>query len=516
MLNEAFPTARSWGISIGVLALAMAVGRRFWLGLVLAITSCAIHPLLGVWPLLVIIATYTSDRWLIAGGLLALTAVLFVNALGVSQFQSMDADWRSIIRHSSIDIFVGPPGIARINETIAWISVLLWAGQLSNERVGRWYQLGALFAASGFFVAQVNSYVLTLLILVQAQLWRAMWIAVFLGTFAIALLLGRAWKSPHRLWWIVLGGLMMACYSIAGYVLFIAFLVWNSKWRAHIEEAGRALDRLLSRFVPILIGAFVILMLPGYLVQLEILAGGVAPIFSLGISWLDGLMLAGGLGLGLVLLSILLGAGQSNKVIAVASMVAFFVVATKWDVRHEIYRNWEVHPRSALTLSLRQFIQPGDVALWLGENPQRVWYELGTANYASSDQLIGGVFSREKTFELLHRRQRLAVAEVAVTWPLTAADEVGLLSQYRLQTGDALDVRANLHQSYKRPILITPSGLLYLCEDTNLDWVVANVPLAQPVLSPTTIGVGPQAWLYSCKELRAMRQGDKLHKFVLS
>lgn len=508
VLNEAFPTARSIAFPLGALALGLAMRQRFRTAMALAIASCALHPLLGIWPLLVIVAQRMSERRLVLAGTAALALIVVLvaglHAAGVGALQRLDPAWESIIRHSSVDIFVGPLGTARINATLAWLSLLLWAARFSTESAGRWYRLGAVVGAGGFLLAQLASYVYPMTLVIQAQPWRAMWVPVFLGCFAMAAILAAAWRSGRRVWWAIGGLLAVVAADWLGYILFAGWVVSRSALSARVAAIGLRIDVQAGHLAWLLAAGLLLAVLPGYVQDLSILGNSLAQSAQSGIPVLDGLLLAGGFGVGAVLWAGLLSSRLPLRVLLALSASLLVFALYHWDQRLEKYRAWE-HLRDASgTPMFAGTIRPGDVVLWPGPTPQRVWLELGTANYASSDQVIGGVFSREKTFEMLRRRQRLAVASLAESWPLSAADETLLLDRYRRLTGEALDATGNLHQSYKRPVTLTGPGMLYACEDPALDWVVSDRALPQNVLAPVPATGQPGLWLYSCIELRAV------------
>jgi hypothetical protein len=503
-LNEAFPTARIIAFPLGAMALGLAMHQQCWAAVALAAAASALHPLLGIWPLALIIAQRLTDRMAISVALSAVALLVAMNLLGVSVLQKMDPAWESIIRSSSLDVFVGPPGIARLNETLAWLSLLLWAGRLAAAPVRRWYQLGAAIGASGFLLAQVASYFYPAILLVQAQSWRAMWIAVYLGVFALTLVLGIAWRGPYRIWWVIGGLLLVIAGDWYGFILLGSCALLHPALGAHATSIAKCVYMHANRFAPLLLAGMLLVVLPGYITDLAILGSSLAIDFQTGLPVLDGLLLAGGLGLGMLLLAGLLTSRLSMGIRLAGSALILLFAAMHWDQRIEKYRNWENMGLPSIASPLGSAIRRGDVVLWPESLPQRVWHELGTANYGSSDQVIGGVFSREKTFEMLRRRQRLAIASLAQFWPLSAGDESMLLNRYRQLTGERLDEKGNLHQSYKTSITLTGPGMLYMCEDPALDWVVSEKPLVQEVLAPLA-GQSPQrVWIYSCAKLRAV------------
>lgn len=502
--NEAFPTARIIALPLGALALGLAMRQRFWAAVILATAAAALHPLLGIWPLALIVAQRMSDRLVMSTALLAVGMMVVMNLFGVSALQRMDPAWENIIRSSSLDVFVGPAGTARFNETLAWLSLLLWAGRLAAEPVRRWYPLGAAIGASGFLLAQVTSYFYPAILLVQAQSWRAMWIVVFLGVFALAQVLGVAWRGRYRIWWAIGGLLLVIAGDGYGFILFGSCALFHPVLQAHAAVVGRQVHSHANRFAPFLFAGLLLAVLPGYIVDMTILGGGLATDFQTGLPVMDGLLLAGGFGLGALLLAGLLTSGFPVRILLAGSASLLLFAVLHWDQRIDKYRNWENLQPSSIASPFGGAIRRGEVVLWPGSLPQRVWHELGTANYGSSDQVIGGVFSREKTFDMLRRRQRLAIASLAESWPLSAEGESMLLNRYRRLTGERLDETGNLHESYKTAITLTGPGMLYMCEDPALDWVVSEKPLVQDVLAPLPGPLPQRVWIYSCAKLRAV------------
>lgn len=503
-LNEAFPTARIIAFPLGAMALGLALHQRFRAAVVLAAAATTVHPLLGIWPLALIIAQRMSDRMVVSAAILAIGLTTAMSLQGVGALQRMDPSWESIIRSSSVDVFVGLLGNARLNETLTWLSLLLWAGRLAPDLVCRWYRLGAAIGASGFLLAQITSYFYPAILLVQAQSWRAMWIVVFLGMFALAQVLGIAWRGQYRIWWAIGGLLLVIAGDWCGVILFGSCALFHPVVWAHAVAISRRVHSHAYRFAPLLLGGLLLTVLPGYITDIEILGGGLATDFRTGFPLLDGLLLAGGFGLGALLLAGLLTSGFPVRILLAGSASLLLFAVLHWDQRVDKYRHWENLSLSSVAPLFDGAIRRGEVVLWPGSMPQSVWHELGTANYGSSDQVVGGVFSREKTFEMLRRRQRLAIASLAQSWPLSANDESMLLNRYRQLTGERLDEKGNLHESYKTPIILTGPGMLYMCEDRALDWVVSEKPIVQDVLAPLPGQAPQQVWIYSCAALRAV------------
>jgi len=331
-----------------------------------------------------------------------------------------------------------------------------------------------------------------------------MWVVVFLGMFALALVLGIAWRGRYRIWWAIGGLLLLIAGDWYGFLLLGSCALFHPVVQEHVTAISRLAYSHVNRFAPLLLGGLLLAVIPGYVVDLAILGGGLARDFQTGLPVLDGLLLAGGFGVGALLWAGLLTSGLPVRILLAGSASLLVFALLHWDQRLDKYRNWEDLPLSSIESPFSGAIRRGEVVLWPGSLPQRVWHELGTANYGSSDQVIGGVFSREKTFDMLRRRQRLAIASLAEFWPLSAGDESMLLNRYRQRTGERLDEKGNLHESYKMSIALTGPGMLYMCEDPALDRVVLEKPLVQEVLVPLLLQAPQQLWIYSCAALRAV------------
>ncbi len=499
-INENFPTARSIAFPLGLMACAVSVGaHRAW-AMALGVSCLALHPLIGVWVLAVVIGMQLSERWILRGalGIVAVTAALV--AMQVGPLQRLDAEWESILRASSRDIFVGPLGVARISPCLAVISLLLLAAEAAKPRLRKLIHLAALCGTGGFFLAQLASYHYPAALIVQAQTWRGMWLSFAFSVFCTLLLGEMAWNSRFRTWWAVAGLLALLLVDWVGY---IGIAVWFALRGGYLSEAGAKIGPILlqhERLGKLLLAALILSHLPGYVVDLTILGAGLPSSTGTGILIFDGLVLAGGLGVGLILWSLAAALWPRYFSLAAAFMLAYGLL--HWDQRAPAYRAWEAMA-SAQIRPFEKIIARGDVVFWINASPQRAWIELGTANYASSDQVIGGVFSREKTFEMLRRRQRLAVGSVATHWPLSSADESRFLNGYRHESGLTLDAQGNLHESFKRPLTLTGPGMLYLCEDDWLDWVISPQPLEQGMLQASmAVASNQNFWLYDCRKLR--------------
>jgi hypothetical protein len=181
--------------------------------------------------------------------------------------------------------------------------------------------------------------------------------------------------------------------------------------------------------------------------------------------------------------------------------------AANWDQRSEKHRKWEALALGTIgTGPLAEVVGRGAVVLWLDDNPLRVWLEIGTASYASSIQATGIVFSRDRTMELARRLRRIAVALMADSWPLGDAEAENLFRRSREPVVAAGGKFPSLQSGYPSSAVTGQAGLLYLCEDPALDWVVLRGDLRIPGVRTWRARDaldGSPLYLYRCSEVGA-------------
>jgi len=463
VLNENFATARSWAMPAGLLAVALlAAGRTWWAG-VLALLSCLLHPLLGIWPLVLVICRRMPLRWVIP---LALFPALVMIGVGIvnpdiSYLRLMQGEWLDYMFGTS-DILFKPLGENRLP---VYFTAL--AGLLAGARTGspRWQPLYArllVLACGGLMLALISSYWLPLEIVVQGQPWRVFWLAIPMAAFAVLDVLQRALVFSRN--GALLMGLLLVLVALDAALLQpLVWLICGAGFLARqhlalLAEKVREWRQILWAMV-IVLGLFA---LPGLVVELEIAGGRFIKPWWQGPLWLQGFVTGGWWPLPL-LLAFVLGCKRMPPLIAKAApmVVSGLLVwgMAHWDKRPEPLRDKEEnylnsrqppHPFAA-------YIRSGQTVAW-PEREMTVWFRLHTASYWGKTQGIGVVFSREKFAEW---QRHGALAEQAST---------------------------------------LASNRLDLCADPIVDWVVSLHPIAG--IAPLTVAA--DGALYACSSLRPL------------
>lgn len=467
-VNEGFATARSLAFPLGLIALAYSLSCRTVIAVCFALAAFLIHPLLGMWPLAVAFLARFQSRiqvtWIVVG-------VLVLGALmisGVSSFARFDSDWERILRSYTHDVFVAQPAQLRWPDHLFQVGLLFSVAFAVGRQTatGRWYLLIGLVASSGFLVAMWASYFWPSRIVIQAQLWRSMWLAAALVPFALchilALLIRMLQPPSGTLPWLllaVLAGVFLLYENVGvlplAIVLGVTCYVYAHQGVVGHKQASAWLNAIhTSHLLPWFSMGVMLAALPIYWPELALLGGESSRPLPSQTAELTGFFFMGGLGLGFASIAYLLTRYGTHWFYASILVAATTWSAFNWDQRSMRDREWESIAAWGRHDALSERIHPGDIVLWDGRFPLNAWYELRTGHYASTIQAIGMVFSREKTFELLRR-----AAHIRAAARQEGGKEAGLSPfTFHVPTG---------------------KGIALLCSDPMLDWVIVsdhNIP----------------------------------------
>jgi len=474
-LNETIATARQLAIPLGLMSVAFAFpGRQVAAG-VTGLVATLIHPLIGIWALVFLLAGAWTDRWLMVA--VAATFVIFLSGrlwLPTDVLDLMEPHWEAVLRASTADVFLGPLGILRLGQIVALIGVLWLGGRHGNIRVRRGYLLMALLLSMATLLAEICSYFLPIRLVLQIQPWRVMWLAIPIATVAFCDLAGQAWRAgaQHLAAFCVLAALAWsfeavramlpyAAIAVMGIPAFAGYWLTVHKWlNAHRPVAMTALVVL------------VLVTLPVYYLSMEIAGASLhAPLFA-SAPVIDGFLICGGAGLGLAFFAVALGFRPTRYGVLLLSLPLVVYAASHWDARSPFLKMTEGNYLSAPGKPTQpgQAIHCGDVVFWPGRGMD-VWFGLGTANYAIDRQTTGLVFSAGKTAEARRRLERISLASVL------AGEGAEFEAMARGQLATALSVahRDPLNVNSYGDGVPTAAGVAYLCQDAELDWVVSGL-----------------------------------------
>lgn len=506
---EHFATARSLAFPLTVLALAAAVSSRNLLAWALSLTATLLHPLLGIWALVLWFCLRVNDRWtalaVVLGFVGVLSGPLWSTGGGL---QLMDAEWVETIQASSGDVFLGGWGQFRLLPILFWLGLLWLGGRHGNTPMRRWYLAMALVCSWAILLSLICSLYWPVRLVIQAQPWRALWLAEVLAVVALADLLRAALVYRRSLFWLAIGsGLVL--WAFDGWLLPWPFVIVAGAALPTVRAGAlRALDWLEMHRKQSIAGALVLVsvMLPGYLVSLEIAGDSVPAVWGSDFDALRGFFLRGGEGILFLVLAWLLGRARWSLLVALLIIPATAIAAMRWDIRTPASRERESRYLAAVQdpgwVGDLRFagVRPGDVVAWPRQD-RAVWFTLRTAYYggpgessSSVTQAIGMVFSRERTIEVRRRLARIALAS-----RLTAPHGRHSLA---FSPEHGIPANTNLHTLVRDPP--TEIGVKFLCADPILAWVVAPYSTVGGVGgTPFDPGqtFGGRQYLYRCRDL---------------
>lgn len=458
MLNESFATARSWAFPLGLLGIALLCMKRPVAAAGLAVLSCALHPLLGIWSLALVAASRLRTRAVLMLMLSVVLAVLVVGAMDVSipRLRLLRGDLWVFVRDVAKDIVFKSPENTRLPDYLGWMACLLAGARLGSASMRPHYARLLILSVTGLLLALVSSYWFPVEIIVQSQPWRVFWLVIPLAGIALLDSAQELWqKSPAVPFCVgILGALATLETSL------LRPLVWAlcAASFVPVRYVVRA-DALLVERRRWLIAAMAMLWLmalPGMWLSLSMLGERLLNPWWNGASWLHGLVAGATWPLPL-LLAWLTGfriSGLRRYALALVATGLIVLALGHWDRRPEALKMEESRYLAAPTVAhpFGTFIRAGEVVYWpAGE--LTVWFELHTASYYGRNASTGVVFSQDKFAEWQRRM---------------------------MQIEGMTDPRQ-------------------ICMQDGVDWLVSSVPI--PAAEP--LAIHRKARLYSCATLRA-------------
>ncbi|MFC5300293.1 hypothetical protein [Azospira restricta] len=500
VLNESFATARVLAIPLAIAALVFDVRQRPFVPWLLAACSVVLHPLFGIWAVFCLVATRLSERWLaaavIAGLLLPLLTLLHPAA---SALQALSPERLTFLQETTRDLLVLGNDWRQLNSLLFWLAALLIGGGWGAEGFRRTYRVLALLAGAGYLLSALVSNYLPMTILVQAQPWRAVWLAAYFSVFALIDVAWRTGRADAEGWYRValIAAILILCRPFAGVLLMAAWVAFSA--------APRLINRLSSSAGLLRVLAIIatLFALPGFIADVRLEGEALTHLGWTVEHTLRGIVGGGGFGVGPVLLSCLLLALLSRPLLAFPMLLASLAwVAGHWDTRDLAASRWEGAFQAGRLAAFSGFHR-GQTVYWPGR-AQDVWFGVGTAAYVGEYHLSGLVFSEQRVLLVGQRWKRAAVASVTEAAPLSMAEEVRVLAEFRRRHPERHYGRD--HPGDYVTKALTPAGVVYLCADPALDWVLAHWPEVSgqsglPV--DKRVSGGSNLYAYSCTDFRS-------------
>lgn len=482
--GEGFITARIWAEAFTLLAIACSVQRRRVPAVLLCFVALAIHPIIGLAGAGFIAFNSFTWRQVLAASAAAATLIALTVAVGklplAPLFTIMDAEWYGVIFKRAPYVLIDRWSVRDLNEVLCLLSVLALASLVSTGTSRRAWTAILLTAVIGLAVAWIAALTHHAL-LVQMQSWRVLWLVRLMAPLAAAWLLFEFWpKGPiHRLAivWLVAGWLLRNYWGGA----IAAATVGIFLWREHKGPVEVPRSIMLVSWLALALAALnmLVALSQEFLFAFYYYRASVDParLSFYTLYLFTALFGAIVFPLALVPLWHLSGRSGGAQFLVLAAVAGFSLfAATGWDQRRPVDK--DVYSGLArATDPLAEFFPPKATIYW--ENAfQFSWFAMHRPNYASGQQAVSALFSRDAAVEVKRRISRLA----------------------RLNVPDGAMEWNNRPKGEIKPSF---QGLVHVCHDRLLDFVVLSVDFGRGLARLFPRGDGWQRYVYDCAMLRA-------------
>lgn len=488
VFGEAFLTARLYAEAFSFTAIVFAVNEKWLVSFILLILALLIHPLMALSAILILLVyQYSFSTKLYRIALIGALAVALAACLGIAPFDRlllvMNENWRQIALRKS-------PWLALENWTASdwalWVvaeSTLILAWLSSACKLKRLFFAAIIVGLFSTILAFIGGSLLKNALLLQIQLWRALWLVQWFAFLAFAWLVNEYWHKSEFYKSIIL--ILISSWLMRGHeggflaALTIPAWFWQKKHRTittplivkigvylvFIQALAWYMANAVTNYELVKIYDDISMTLQGFL---EYGASTIVFVFFLSrrffvfsrLPWITTISCA------------------------VAGILLVLTVAS-WDHR----RNSDF-PRLSQSIDefaeFKRLIPKSSTVYWEGNGAMYVWLILNKRSYVSDIQTAGVVFSEQNALEGLRRAKQV--------WPLSKQDSLIFL-------------QANPQAELKRKHSpVDFNDLKLVCQDSILNFVVYPTSIfgARPLAIHKEQATGRVFYLYDCKKL-----GDK-------
>ena len=493
---DPFLTARLPAEALIMTALACHFRERKGLGLLLALGSLFIHPLMALPGLLLLACLWLPVRAGVMGaigGVFAILAIALVagNLPEASALVTvMDAPWLDVVRERSQFLFLQVWSMRDwdINAQ-PFISLGLTAISVEDQRIRKLCATAALVGASGLAVALIGGLNDPVALLVQGQAWRWLWMTVVIGAALVPITVRAVWTDNNcgpvcalllvSAWTLPAGGRM-----ICG---LLALILWLTRARISSRLAA------YCRWVAVALGVGIVvwaLVKSWPVVQPSTAPSGRAPPSDA----LQGESLLALRFLAVLLAALVIGGLKTGRTMRMSMLISTMLLVLSICMLQAAFK--QSHTLAAAA-DRREFadwenaIPPAGTVLVA---PMRdvgafVWFTLERPNYLALDQSSGVVFSRKTALEV-RRRSEILLPLMDPDWKI--------MTNLRAQVG-----RGPKNEAGMRPL--TAGNLMQVCADPQLGFVIAPEQVGFDPLRHEHAGAWKDWNLYDCSKVRSAR-----------
>ncbi|MDD5333802.1 MAG: hypothetical protein PHS32_08645 [Rhodoferax sp.] len=490
---ESFLTPRLIAEGLTLLSLAMMLRGKRLAALATLSAAFAMHPLMALagagW--VGFHAAMKRPRVVLGAAAVGLALLSGLVFLAVAPFDrlllGMDPQWfEQAFARSPFVFWDGWRPEDWLNRVLLSFSLLATAGLATQDAQRRVFLAGLLVGGSALLLTWLGTSLLHNALLIQLQPWRSLWLVQLFSYIAAAGLVARFWQRGE-VYRVLLLGFLAASVTLdsAGGVLALlcaALFIRQARSGKEIAFSGTAI-RLL--YLMALLLAVLWLANAGLVAATEpaTLTGPRNHLVGLAFHWIRELLAGGGsavLAIGLFL-AVWRYAPDQRKFVHLGALAGvlflLFLSMAMWYRPNPRQRYYE---QRALQDPIPSFTRqiPIDALVYWENDVTMSWFALARANYASTLQTAGTVFSRRTAIEGKRRMDRLRAL----------GPQDSMFDWWGHASG--------------LPVA-SVGGLLHLCHDPLLDYAVLSQDFGAGVMEQYFDPLASQRfYLYDCAWLR--------------
>jgi hypothetical protein len=485
-------TARSLAEALVVSAVALHFYGLKSFGLLLALVALPIHPIMALPGLLLLLCVECSLRVKLAGAALGVLMTLMLSSYasiaspGSGFLTVLDPAWLDVVRERSIYLFLNCWSSADWATSARPLFCLAIATLvLKDPRVHRLSIAAGIVGVTGLAIALIAGALGHVAIIIQAQVWRWMWITCLLSVLLAAPAAEAVCREQR-------GGRLMAVLLVGGWLLppilgmtcmVLCLLLWRGRDRIDV----RAAHILRWGTVALVVSLFAWAAFGSWHSSLAPFTGSSSD--GLSITRLKGIF-------GVKLAAFLICSpmlywinttrsklGLASVIAAVATGAIMLIPGTFISIKRDdaltsadAFADWRgvIPPATSVYVAPRHF------------SAAFAWFTLNRPSYLTVDQSAGVVFSRVTAMEIQRRSE--------VLLPIMDPD-------WRLRTSIRTKTSGVTMSHGAQPL--TQETLARLCHDPQLGFVIATDQVSPGPVSRKQLDNSEDWSLYDCEPIRS-------------
>ncbi len=478
--GEMFATARIVAEALTLAALAAMLEKRPWLAAIAISAAAAMHPLMaagGILLLLLFWGLQSRRRLITSAVILGFAFIAALAVLGLKdRLAVMDPTWLALTKERNVVVFISSWKLQDWNLLILNLCLLLSGWRLTENRPLRRLFLAAYIVGILALAAAVTGdFFWHCQLLVQIQPLRAFWLVKWLAVLAFASLL---WRKDVGGWIPLLMAMAWFAQDTAG-----GLIAMGTVLLAFFEKTDKTVSRFGWLALALVAASWTLFRWREHLGGLYSAWDAIRIFFYVMSAWFLFVLWRkrDEPTAGTTRRSVLPHLLFSLEILCLG--LCFFVFSSAAPTRNFID---ESTGKPAVFASRI----PRNAVVYWQDKIAYIWFYLGRNSYYSKRQSGGVVFSRATAVEMKRRADRLTgLGGLDSTW-------IFFSSSPPQRTPSAVR-----------------SGLVYLCEDRNVDFVILKDRFQNWQIAEWTDPSDLQKWwLYDCRKIAKRspaRQGGR-------